>query len=164
MKTVQFVMNVDTEKLSLWNHLRPKIVVCRSNEGDMTGLFGENYLTRGICLTKWPHPWGKLSTLLHAFYNPPGRPGVDPWGKPITCALVDDHCKICFITVVWCTDNSGWHTCLSLHVTGILWNLHCMRWWDKCTGVISCLWVSRLSLYYMMFWKQYCVVSVIGAI
>ena len=109
-------------------------------------------------------PEGNCQLCSMHFTIPLVGPGVDPWGKPITYALVHDHCKICFITVVWCTDNSGWHTCLSLHVTGILWNLHCMRWCDKCTGVISCLWISRLSMYYMMFWKQYCVVSVIGAI
>ena len=48
---------------------------------DMRGLFGEKYLTRGLCLTKWTHPWRKLSTLLHAFYNPPGRPAGRPLGQ-----------------------------------------------------------------------------------
>ena len=42
---------------------------------------------RGLCLVNLLHPWGKLSTLLNPFYNPPGWPGSYPWGKPMTCAL-----------------------------------------------------------------------------
>ena len=34
-------------------------------------------LTRGLCLTKLPHPWGKWSSLPHAFYNLPGRQADD---------------------------------------------------------------------------------------
>ena len=54
--------------------------------GIWRGFFAEKNLTRGLCLTKLPHPWGKLSTLLHAFYNPPGRPGGRPLGQ------ADDMC------------------------------------------------------------------------
>ena len=44
---------------------------------------------RGLCLVNLPHPWGKFSTLLNPFYNPPGWPGVLPLGQAgdmcITC-------------------------------------------------------------------------------
>ena len=36
---------------------------------------------RGLCLVNLPHPWGKFSTLLNQFYNPPGWPGVLPLGQ-----------------------------------------------------------------------------------
>ena len=46
-----------------------------SNHGDITGIFSaEKNVIRTLWLTKLSHPWGKLSTLLHAFYNPPGGP------------------------------------------------------------------------------------------
>ena len=36
---------------------------------------------RWLCLVNLPHPWGKFSTLLNQFYNPPGWPGVLPLGQ-----------------------------------------------------------------------------------
>ena len=41
---------------------------------------------RWLCLVNLPHPWGKFSTLLNQFYNPPGWPGVLPLGQ------ADDMC------------------------------------------------------------------------
>ena len=41
---------------------------------------------RGLCLVRFPHPWGKFSTLLQPFYNIPGWPGVLPQGQ------ADDMC------------------------------------------------------------------------
>ena len=59
MKTVRFVTNADTEKLSLWNHLRHKIVVCRSYEGDMTGIFCWEKFDQGTLSPKiYPTPGG----------------------------------------------------------------------------------------------------------
>ena len=56
------------------------------------GIFSvEENLTRGLRLTKLPHPWGKLSTLLHAFYNPPGRPVSRPLGP------ANDLCSYCML-------------------------------------------------------------------
>ena len=45
-----------------------------------------NTWPRGLCLVRFPHPWGKFSTLLQPFYNLPGWPGVLPQGQ------ADDMC------------------------------------------------------------------------
>ena len=73
MKTVQFVTNVDTEspKSSLAQNYCLQV---------LWGEYDRDFLLRkiwpGDFVSKHlPHPWGKLSTLLHAFYNPPGQPG-----------------------------------------------------------------------------------------
>ena len=47
-----------------------------------------NTWPRGLCLARFPHPWGKFSTLLQPFYNLPGWPGVLPQGQ------ADDMCII----------------------------------------------------------------------
>ena len=47
-----------------------------------------NTLPRGHCHIKFPHPWGKSSTLLHQVYNPPGWPECLPLGQ------ADDMCII----------------------------------------------------------------------
>ena len=76
---------------------------------------------RWLCLVNLPHPWGKFSTLLNQFYNPPGWPGVLPLGQ------ADDMC-ITFHLFIWKIqltvymrtltrlgggrDNSGWASCL----------------------------------------------------
>lgn len=36
------------------------------------GFFVKKHLTQGLCLVRFPHPWGKFSTLLQPFYNLPG--------------------------------------------------------------------------------------------
>ena len=59
--------------------------------GDIRRIFSfQKNLTRGLHLTKLPHPCGRSPTLLHEFYNPPGWPGVHPWGKP------NWHVQLCF--------------------------------------------------------------------
>ena len=50
-----------------------------------TGISREHFLLRkswpgDFNITKLPDPWGKFSTLLHTFYDPPGSPGGQPLG------------------------------------------------------------------------------------
>ena len=46
------------------------------------GIFSaENKSNRRNLSIKLPHPWGKLSTFLYAFYSPPGRPVAQPLGQ-----------------------------------------------------------------------------------
>ena len=59
--------------------------------------FLEKHLTQGTLSCLPPHPWGKFSTLLNPFYNPPGWPGVLPLGQ------ADDMC----ITICFCISNYG---------------------------------------------------------
>ena len=58
-------------------------------EVDIRGIFRWEALDPGdfVLLTS-PTPWGKFSTLLNPFYNPPGWPGVLPLGQ------ADDMCII----------------------------------------------------------------------
>ena len=52
---------------------------------------------RGLCLIKFPHPWGKSSTLLHPFYNPPGWPGGLPPGQADgMCITSENWILICY--------------------------------------------------------------------
>ena len=57
-------------------------------------------LTWGLCLAKWPHPWVKLSILLHAFYNLPGAgperstPGGRRWHVHYKCDITH-HLNVC---------------------------------------------------------------------
>ena len=59
-----------------------------SSYGYITGgiFSAEKNLTRGLCLTKSPHPRGEIVNFVHAFYDPPGRPGARPLRR------ADDRC------------------------------------------------------------------------
>ena len=57
----------------------------KSNQLQYQERLVEKHVTHGgLCYVKFPHHWGKLSTLFHAFYNPSGWHGAHPWGMPMT--------------------------------------------------------------------------------
>ena len=65
-----------------WQHCS----IMHGNHRDIMGILSaENNLTTRLSLTRSYHR-GKLSTLLHTFYDLRGKPGVNPWVKVTTCA------------------------------------------------------------------------------
>ena len=87
------------------------------------GFFVEKHLLTSLT------PWGKFSTLLNPFYNPPGWPGVLPLGQ------ADDMC-ITNIQVKKSARIAGWLLCLSAKVC---WSARTVSW----SGTT---WKSKVSL------------------
>ena len=60
-----------------------------------------NTWPRGLCLVRFPHPWGKFSTLFQQFYNLPGWPGVLPQGQADDMCIntLDDVCHVSLLEI-----------------------------------------------------------------